>query len=99
MYNMSEGAKHLIILYSLPLDPIMLLISELLPQVQELQATHHKANSTSIIVEFLTKVSLKHVFPEVPPPLPRRFMVRVMLFPLCCGSHNIYSGPMHLLCG
>ncbi|KAG6909456.1 hypothetical protein DXG01_000441 [Tephrocybe rancida] len=58
----------------LPLDPVMLLISELLPQVQELQATRHKANATSVIVEFLSKVSLKHVLPEAPAPLPRRFM-------------------------
>ncbi|KAH0584230.1 hypothetical protein H2248_009784 [Termitomyces sp. 'cryptogamus'] len=58
----------------LPLDPVMLLNSELLPRVRELQATRHQANSTSIIVEFLSKVSLKHVFPEAPTPLPRRFM-------------------------
>ncbi|KAG6861725.1 hypothetical protein C0995_012729 [Termitomyces sp. Mi166 len=57
----------------LPLDPVMLLISELLPQVQELQATRHRADSASIIVEFLSKVSLKHVLPETPIPLPRRF--------------------------
>ncbi|KAF5387064.1 hypothetical protein D9615_001793 [Tricholomella constricta] len=58
----------------LPLDSVMLLISELLPKVQEIQATSHKANSTSIIVDFLSKVSLKHVLPEMPIPTPRRFM-------------------------
>ncbi|KAF8061471.1 high-temperature-induced dauer-formation protein-domain-containing protein [Lyophyllum atratum] len=58
----------------LPLDSVMILISELLPKVQELQATRHKANSTSIIVDFLSKVSLKHVLPETPIPSPRRFL-------------------------
>ncbi|KAG6829848.1 hypothetical protein H0H92_003291 [Tricholoma furcatifolium] len=58
----------------LPLDPVMLLISELLPEVQELQATRHKANSTSIIVEHLSHVSMKHALPDVPTPLPRRFL-------------------------
>ncbi|KAG6844484.1 hypothetical protein H0H87_006558 [Tephrocybe sp. NHM501043] len=58
----------------LPLDPVMLLISELLPQVQELQATRHKANSTSIIIEFLSKVSLQHVLPTAPLPSLRRFL-------------------------
>ncbi|RDB24171.1 Protein HID1 [Hypsizygus marmoreus] len=58
----------------LPLDSVMLLISELLPKVQEIQATRHKANSTSIIVDFLSTVTLKHVLPERPIPTPRRFM-------------------------
>ncbi|KAG5645827.1 hypothetical protein DXG03_005168 [Asterophora parasitica] len=58
----------------LPLDSVMLIISELLLKVQEIQATSHKANSTSIIVDFLSKVSLKHVLPEAPVPSPRRFM-------------------------
>lgn len=63
----------------LPLDSVMLLISELLPNVQELQASRHRANSTSIIVDFLSTVSLKHVLPEAPVPMPRRFMVCVSL--------------------
>ncbi|GLB35297.1 putative dyggve-Melchior-Clausen syndrome protein [Lyophyllum shimeji] len=58
----------------LPLDSVMILISELLPKVQELQATRHKANSTSIIVDFLSTVSLKGVLPDTPIPPPRRFV-------------------------
>jgi len=58
----------------LPLDPVMLLISELLPKVQDLQASRHKATSTSAIVDFLSTVSLKHVLPETPAPTPRRFL-------------------------
>jgi len=52
----------------------MLVISELLPKVQELQASRHRANSTSIIVDFLSTVSLGHVLPEITPVTPRRFM-------------------------
>lgn len=53
----------------------MLLISELLPKVQEFQATRHKANSTSSTVEFLSTVSLRHVLSDTPPAPPRRFIV------------------------
>ncbi|KAJ7489937.1 high-temperature-induced dauer-formation protein-domain-containing protein [Mycena galericulata] len=58
----------------LPLDSVMLLISELLPKVQEMQASRHRTTSTSAIVEFLGTVSLQHVLPPAPPLAPRRFM-------------------------
>ncbi|KAJ7752084.1 high-temperature-induced dauer-formation protein-domain-containing protein [Mycena metata] len=58
----------------LPLDSVMLLISELLPKVQEMQASRHRATSTSAIVEFLGTVSLQNVLPPAPPLTPRRFM-------------------------
>ncbi|KAJ7219056.1 high-temperature-induced dauer-formation protein-domain-containing protein [Mycena pura] len=58
----------------LPLDNVMLLISELLPKVQEMQANRHRATSTSAIVEFLGTVSLQHVMPPAPPLAARRFM-------------------------
>ncbi|KAJ7905266.1 high-temperature-induced dauer-formation protein-domain-containing protein [Mycena olivaceomarginata] len=48
----------------LPLDSVMLLISELLPKVQEMQASRHRATSTSAI----------HVLPPAPPLTPRRFL-------------------------
>jgi len=57
----------------LPLDSVMLLISELLPKVQEMQANRHRATSTSVIVEFLGTVSLQHVMPPAPPLAARRF--------------------------
>nr|GAT61257.1 predicted protein [Mycena chlorophos] len=57
----------------LPLDAVMLLISELLPKVQEMQASRHRATSTSAIVEYLGTVSLQEVLPPTPPILPRRF--------------------------
>ena len=55
----------------------MLLISELLPKVQELQASRHKGSSISAIVDFLSTVTLKHVLPETPAATPRRFLVSV----------------------
>ncbi|KAJ7135027.1 high-temperature-induced dauer-formation protein-domain-containing protein [Mycena crocata] len=58
----------------LPLDSVMLMISELLPKVQEMQASRHRATSTSAIVEFLGTVNLQHVLPPAPPLTPRRFM-------------------------
>ncbi|KAJ7285605.1 high-temperature-induced dauer-formation protein-domain-containing protein [Mycena rebaudengoi] len=58
----------------LPLDAVMLLISELLPKVQDLKSTRHRTTSTSAIVEFLSTVSLQNVLPPAPPLTPRRFM-------------------------
>lgn len=60
---------------SLPLDSVMLLISELLPRVQEMQASRHRATSTSAVVEYLGAVSLEHVLGSPPLIAPRRFMV------------------------
>ncbi|KAK7472605.1 hypothetical protein VKT23_000718 [Stygiomarasmius scandens] len=57
----------------LPLDTVMLLISELLPKIQRMQASH-KTNSASAIFDFLSEVDLKDVLPPVPPLNPRRFM-------------------------
>lgn len=55
----------------------MLLISELLPKIQELQASH-KANTTSAIMDLLGTVTLKHVLPPIPALTPRRFLVSVL---------------------
>jgi hypothetical protein len=61
--------------FRLPLDSVMLLISELLPKIQELQASRQKANSSPAIMDFLGSVTLKHVLPPVPALTPRRFLV------------------------
>lgn len=59
----------------LPLDPILIVISELLPKVQDMQAaSRHKPNSTATIMEFLENVTLKHVLPQPPPLAPKRFV-------------------------
>ncbi|KLO07390.1 hypothetical protein SCHPADRAFT_922914 [Schizopora paradoxa] len=58
----------------LPLDVILLTISELLPKVQELQASSSKAGSVSSVVDFLRTVSLTHALPPNSVPSPRRFV-------------------------
>jgi len=67
----------------LPLDSVMLLISELLPKVQELQASRHKTNLTKAILDFLGAVTLKHVLPPPPPLAPRRFLVSLPFLNVC----------------
>ncbi|KAI5899994.1 uncharacterized protein SCHCODRAFT_02025788 [Schizophyllum commune H4-8] len=57
----------------LQLDPILVLIAELLPKLQELQASQ-KANSSTAIANFLASVTLDHALPPKPPLAPRRFV-------------------------
>ncbi|KAI0318358.1 hypothetical protein OF83DRAFT_1116609 [Amylostereum chailletii] len=52
----------------------MLVTSELMPKVQDLQSSFNKPNSTHAIVELLSHASLKHVLPPPPPLNPRRFI-------------------------
>ena len=59
----------------LPLDPVMLVISELIPKVHDLQASLNKANTTPAIVDFLASADLSHVLPHPPAITPRRFVV------------------------
>jgi hypothetical protein len=61
--------------HRLPLDTVMLVISELLPKVQEMQAARHKQNPAANVMDFLGNVSLKHVLPPTPPLAPRKFTV------------------------
>jgi len=58
----------------LPLDPVMLVISELLPKVHDLQASLSKANTTPAIIDFLASANLSHVLPRPPGITPRRFV-------------------------
>lgn len=53
----------------------MLMISELLPKVQEMQASQKAATSASTILDFLGSVTLVDVLPPAPPLSPRRFVV------------------------
>ncbi|KAI6028312.1 high-temperature-induced dauer-formation protein-domain-containing protein [Pisolithus orientalis] len=59
---------------SLPLDTVMLVISELLPKIQRLQGGGQKVTSTGEIIDFLRSVSLVGVLPPAPPLHPRKFM-------------------------
>ncbi|KAH7889801.1 high-temperature-induced dauer-formation protein-domain-containing protein [Phlebopus sp. FC_14] len=58
----------------LPLDTVMLVISELLPKIQNLQAGRQKANTTGAITDFLQTVTLVDVLPPAPLLYPRRFV-------------------------
>ncbi|KIJ69506.1 hypothetical protein HYDPIDRAFT_106142 [Hydnomerulius pinastri MD-312] len=58
----------------LPLDTVMLVISELLPKIQNLQAGRQKANTAGAITDFLQSVTLVDVLPPAPPLYPRRFL-------------------------
>lgn len=58
----------------MPLDIVLLMISELLPKIQEIQASR-KATSSSAAVDFLANVNLQHVLPSPPPVVARRFVV------------------------
>ncbi|OBZ75142.1 hypothetical protein A0H81_04548 [Grifola frondosa] len=58
----------------LPLDPIMLAISELLPKVQGLQASLNTPSANTAIIDLLRSASLEQTLPKPPPLAPRRFM-------------------------
>ncbi|TCD66472.1 hypothetical protein EIP91_001352 [Steccherinum ochraceum] len=57
----------------LPLDPVLLMCSELLPKVSELQASLGPASASSAISDLLRSASLKDHLPPPPPLNPRRF--------------------------
>lgn len=57
----------------LQLDPILILIAELLPKLQELQSSQ-KTSSSTAIANFLASVTLDHALPARPPLAPRRFV-------------------------
>jgi hypothetical protein len=61
----------------LPLDPVLLTISELLPKVQELQLSINRPTTSPAVVEFLQSVTLQHVLPPAPPLNARRFQVSI----------------------
>ncbi|KAF9228020.1 hypothetical protein BS17DRAFT_747084 [Gyrodon lividus] len=58
----------------LPLDTVMLVISELLPKIQNLQAGRQKATTAGAITDFLQSVTLVDVLPPAPPLYPRKFL-------------------------
>ncbi|PAV24382.1 hypothetical protein PNOK_0145000 [Pyrrhoderma noxium] len=52
----------------LPLDPILLMISELLPKVQSIQSSINSSNTTSAIIDFLRSAKIQNSLPETPSP-------------------------------
>lgn len=73
------GAERII--HSLPLDTVLLLISELLPKAQNIQSTTNKSNVTAAILDYLRSVSLQEVLPPRQLPLPRKFLVCIFFQP------------------
>ncbi|KXN82544.1 Protein HID1 [Leucoagaricus sp. SymC.cos] len=57
----------------LPLDCVLLVISELLPRIREIHASR-KGNATSSAVDFIANVNLSHVLPPSPLVTARRFV-------------------------
>ena len=53
----------------------MLVITELLPKVQNLQASLNATTANSAIIDMLRSANIDHVLPKAAPLSPRRFMV------------------------
>ncbi|KAH9842911.1 high-temperature-induced dauer-formation protein-domain-containing protein [Rhodofomes roseus] len=58
----------------LPLDVIMLVISELLPKIQELQNSLNPANANGAVVDLIKSTNLQHILPKPGPVSARRFV-------------------------
>ncbi|KAG9024760.1 hypothetical protein FRB95_011122 [Tulasnella sp. JGI-2019a] len=58
---------------SLPLDTVLLVISELLPKVRELQASSSQSKSTGAMLDYLRVADMTKVLPPASPLAPRRF--------------------------
>jgi hypothetical protein len=80
LYSHLERFRPSVDVIRLPLDSVMLVISELMPKLQEFQVSH-KSNPTGAILDYLGHISLKHILPTPPPLNPRRFIVsyRILL--------------------
>mgnify|MGYP002718835878 CR=1 FL=1 len=57
---------------SLPLDPVLVAISELLPRIQDSQS-RTAPNPSSKVLNLIKSASLTDVLPPTPPIVPRRF--------------------------
>lgn len=53
----------------------MLVISELLPKIQELQSTLNPANANGAVVDLIKSTNLEHILPKPGPLSSRRFVV------------------------
>jgi len=79
--QLAEGVSHVklfckrkqLIDYRLPLDPVLVAISELLPKIQD---TQPRAGAPSPkVFNILKSASLVDVLPPAPPIMPRKFQV------------------------
>lgn len=79
----------------LPLDTILIIISDLLPRVQELQNSR-KVNSANAIREFLSNISVRDSLPPPSPIVARQFIVSATLLSSFASRLTLHSGRMHL---
>ncbi|KIM23745.1 hypothetical protein M408DRAFT_249748 [Serendipita vermifera MAFF 305830] len=59
---------------ALPLDPILLTISELLPKIQEIQVSMNRQSTSPAALDFLRVVDFKSILPQRSPVSPRPFV-------------------------
>jgi hypothetical protein len=58
----------------LPLDSVLVTISDLLPKVQEIQSSMNRPSTSPAVLDFLRVVNLKPILPQRPPSSPRPFV-------------------------
>lgn len=71
----------------------MLVISELFPKMQSLQAGRQKASTAGATSDFLRNVTLVDVLPPVPPLHPRKFLVCICYPHIFLMLTSARSGP------
>ena len=59
------------------MDPVLLMITELLPRVTEMQKTVPKSKLTGAIIDYLRAVDFGKVLPPQPEAHARKFKVRL----------------------
>lgn len=69
-------------LFSLPLDVIMIVTSELYPKIQGLKSSLSGPTANTAIVDLLRNAALQEHLPKPPPLSPRRFSVSSCVSPL-----------------
>ena len=73
-FEHDPSAHYLFIFRSrLPLDPVMVFISEVVQRVEDMQ--RHSTIPTPQVFRFLSSINLDHVLPSKPPMTTRRFLV------------------------
>ena len=82
---------------SLPLDPVLVAISELLPKIQDSQP--RAGAPSSKVFNILKGASLVDVLPPAVPIMPRRFQVCIPLLLRVPYADGLLSGLRHRLCG
>lgn len=97
-YLIFYGWSVLILVHdSLPLDTVMIFISDVIQKVEDMQ--RHRTFPSTEVIKFLSSVNLDHIIPSKPAITARRFMVYVKLKIYSFYSNPIFSGRMRHWCG